>query len=104
MIAGFFIKKISAMGAKVSLFVGLIFYITMTFIVKSELHFVHVWGIEFLLNVATMFLVSMYYPSNGKFKFTELEINDMVQWKHTKPMSIGLCVITISIYIMLGSF
>jgi len=104
MIAGFFIKKISAMGAKVSLFVGLIFYITMTFIIQSEIHFVHIWGIEFLLNMTTMFLVSRFYPTSGKFKFTELQINDMVQWKYTKPMSMALCMITISIYIMLGSF
>ena len=104
MIAGFFIKKISATGAKASLFIGLIFYITMTFIIKSEIHFVHIWGIEFLLNMTTMLLVSKYYPSSDKFNFTDLEINDLVQWKYTKPMSFALCAITISIYILLGSF
>ena len=104
MIAGFFIKKISASGAKVSLFVGLIFYITMTFIIESKIHFVHIWGIEFLLNMITMFLVSIFYPSTNNFKFSELKIDDMVQWRYTKPLSISLCFITVSIYIMLGSF
>ena len=104
MIAGFFIKKISANGAKVSLFVGLTFYITMTFVVESKIHFVHIWGIEFLLNMATMYLVSLFYPSNSNFKFSELQIHDMVQWRHTKPLSIILCLITVLIYIMLGSF
>tara|TARA_X000001036_G_scaffold176039_1_gene166606 strand:+ start:9393 stop:10970 length:1578 start_codon:yes stop_codon:yes gene_type:complete len=104
MIAGFFIKRISAMGAKASLFVGLVFYISMTFIIKSEIHFVHIWGIEFILNMITMLLVSKYYPSVDKFNFAELEINDLVQWKYTKPMSFVLCAITISIYILLGSF
>mgnify|MGYP001158586238 CR=1 FL=1 len=104
MIAGFFIKKISANGAKVSLFVGLTFYITMTFVVESKIHFVHIWGIEFLLNMATMYLVSLFYPSNSNFKFSELQIHDMVQWRHTKPLSISLCLITVLIYIMLGSF
>jgi len=104
MIAGFFIKKISATGAKVSLFVGLIFYITMTFIIESNIHFVHIWGIEFLLNMTTMLIVSKYYPSVDKFNFAELEVNDLVQWKYTKPMSFALCTITITIYILLGSF
>tara|TARA_B100001057_G_scaffold498831_1_gene607276 strand:+ start:8273 stop:9850 length:1578 start_codon:yes stop_codon:yes gene_type:complete len=104
MIAGFFIKKISANGAKVSLFVGLTFYITMTFVVESKIHFVHIWGIEFLLNMTTMYLVSLFYPSNSNFKFSELQIHDMVQWRHTKPLSIILCLITVLIYIMLGSF
>ena len=104
MIAGFFLKKISATGAKVSLFVGLFFYITMTFIVESEIHFVHIWGIEFLLNMSTMFLVSIFYPSTSNFKFSELQIDDMVQWRHTKPLSISLCIVTVLIYIMLGNF
>ncbi len=104
MIAGFFLKKISAMGAKASLFVGLTFYITTSFILKTDIHFVHIWGIEFILNIATMFLVSHFYPSDGKFKFSELNIDDLVQWKYTKPMSISLCVITISVYVLMGSY
>ena len=104
MIAGFFIKKISASGAKVSLFVGLIFYLTMTFIIETKIHFVHIWGIEFLINMATMLLVSIFYPSTNSFKFSELQIDDMIQWRYTKPLSISLCFITVLIYIMLGSF
>ena len=54
MIAGFFTKSISAIAAKISLFVGLLFYINVTFIFESDIHFVHVWGIEFILNMVTM--------------------------------------------------
>ena len=104
MIAGFFLKKISAMGAKASLFVGLTFYITTSFILKTDIHFVHIWGIEFILNIATMFLVSHFYPSDGKFKFSELNIDDLVQWKYTKPMSVSLCIITISVYVLMGTY
>ena len=71
MIAGFFLKKISAMGAKASLFVGLTFYITTSFILKTDIHFVHIWGIEFILNNASMNLVSNLYTSYEKFKLSE---------------------------------
>jgi len=104
MIAGFFLKKVSAAGAKASLFVGLAFYITTSFILKTDIHFVHIWGIEFLLNIATMFLVSHYYPSDGKFKFSELNIDELIQWKYTKPMSISLCIITLSVYVLMGTY
>ena len=40
MLAGFFLKGISANGAKAGLFFGLIFYLTTTFILKVEIHFV----------------------------------------------------------------
>jgi SSS family solute:Na+ symporter len=104
MIAGFFLKKVSAAGAKASLFAGLAFYITTSFILKTDIHFVHIWGIEFLLNIATMFLVSHYYPSDGKFKFSELNIDELIQWKYTKPMSISLCIITLSVYVLMGTY
>ena len=103
MLAGFFLKKISAMGAKVALFVGLAFYLTTTFILKVDIHFVHIWGIEFLLNIAVMFGVSYFYPLDKEFNSEDLHIVDMKEWKYTKPMGIILCVITILIYVLLGS-
>ncbi len=66
MIAGFFTKSISAIAAKISLFVGLLFYINVTFIFKSDIHFVHVWGIEFVLNMVTMFVFSYIFPHKKK--------------------------------------
>lgn len=102
MLAGFFLKKISAAGAKSALFVGLAFYITTTFILDLDIHFVHIWGIEFLLNIAVMFGVSYYYPNEKEFKNEDLHILDLKEWKYTKPMSIGLCLVTIMIYVLLG--
>lgn len=102
MLAGFFLKKISAMGAKAALFVGLAFYILTTFIFKVNVHFVHIWGIEFLLNLAVMFGVSYFYPSDKDFKQENLHIVDLKEWKYTKHMSIFLCVVTIVIYVLLG--
>lgn len=102
MLAGFFLKKISATGAKVALFVGLAFYITTTFMLKTDIHFVHIWGIEFLINLAVMFGVSYFYPQDKEFKAKDLHILDMKEWKYTKHMSIALCFVTILIYILLG--
>lgn len=101
-IAGFFLKNISAAGAKAALFVGLTFYITTTFILKVDIHFVHIWGIEFLLNLTVMFGVSRIYPAEKPFEIKDLNILEMKPWKHAKTMSILLCVITILIYILLG--
>ncbi len=102
MLAGFFLKKVSAMGAKAALFVGLLFYILTTFVFKVNIHFVHIWGIEFLLNLVVMFGVSYFYPANSEFKQANLNIVELKEWKYTKPMAIVLCVVTILIYILLG--
>ena len=102
MIAGFFIKKISPEGAKISLFVGLTFYIVSTFILKVDLHFVHIWGIEFIINIFVMLLASLYYPNIKSFKIEDSNLIELKEWKHTKIVSLLLVILTITIYIFLG--
>lgn len=103
MLAGFFLRRISAAGAKTALFVGLLFYILTTFVFKVDIHFVHLWGIEFLLNLAVMYTVSYYFPADRSFKEEDLHVLEMKPWKYTKPMAITLCVVTVLIYIALGN-
>lgn len=103
MLAGFFTKTISATGAKAGLFVGLAFYITATFLLKVDIHFVHIWGIEFLLNVIVMFAVSHLYPVDKDISLKSMIVLDLTQWKYTKIMSIILVAITILIYVVLGN-
>jgi len=102
-LGGFFFKSISATGAKVALVVGMIFYVTTTFILQIDIHYIHVWGIEFLLNVAIMFIFSYFYPAKKQFEIADLKVIDMHEWRYTKIMSIILVVITLTIYILLGN-
>ena len=102
MIAGFFTKSISAFAAKISLFVGLLFYINVTFIFKSDIHFVHVWGIEFVLNMVTMFVFSYIFP-HKKNEERRIENHiELIEWKYAKGISFIIAFITISIYILLS--
>ena len=102
MIAGFFLKNISAAGAKTALFFGLIFYITATFILKVNIHFIHIWGIEFVLNMIIMFVMSYFYPrTTFNDKADALKV-DMKGWKYAYHLSAVLVVVTIVIYIVLG--
>lgn len=104
LLAGFFIKRISAEGAKAALIFGLLFYIFMSWIYTGHgIHFVHLWGIEFVLNVILMFVVSHFYPRKNVFEVTDVGAVSLVSWKYTKVVSIGLCLVTVLIYILLGS-
>ncbi|MBN1985189.1 MAG: hypothetical protein JW761_02735, partial [Prolixibacteraceae bacterium] len=102
MLAGFFLKKISAAAAKVALFFGLAFYITTTFILKINIHFIHIWGIEFVLNMMLMFIVSYYFPRKTFNDSGDALKVDMHSWKYAYHLSAALVIITILIYIMLG--
>ena len=102
-IAGFFFPKVSAVGAKVGLIFGLLFYILLVYVIEVEVHFIHVWGLEFVLNVIVMHLVSMFYPRINTFKIADIGVVEMVQWKYAKVLSWVLVIVTILIYVLLGN-
>lgn len=102
-IAGLFLPKISAMGAKVGLFVGLAFYILTVFVFPVNIHFVHIWGIEFVLNMLVMFTVSYFYPNSNHFKPSDIGPVDLNPWKYARHLGLLLVLLTIAIYIWLGN-
>ena len=101
-IAGFFFPKVSAIGVKVGLFFGLAFYILLYFILEVELHFVHIWGIEFVLNILVMHLVSFIYPRKNSFVIQDVGKVDLTEWKYAKLLSGFIAVTVLVIYIFLG--
>ena len=104
MLASFFMEKVSATGAKAALIFGLLFYILCTFILKVDIHFVHIWGIEFVLNVIIMYTVSYYFPrKNYDMQASKVKM-ELKPWKYVKPLSAFLALVTILLYILLGKF
>jgi SSS family solute:Na+ symporter len=102
-IAGFVFKNISATGAKAGLLFGLLFYILTYYILKLDIHFVHIWGIEFVLNILLMVIISRLFPVTSIFEIHDKGILDMRKWKYAGIMSILLVLITVIIYILLGN-
>jgi SSS family solute:Na+ symporter len=102
MLAGLFIPQISATGAKVSLFVGLTFYILTSFIFPIDIHFVHIWGIEFIINMAVMFGISRFYPNTKKFELKDAGVLEVKEWKYAKPFGAMLVLSVIIIYVLMS--
>lgn len=103
MLAGLFIEKISAIAARATLVFGLAFYVLMTWGYTGHgIHFVHLWGIEFILNISLMYVVSHYFPRKNAYAIKHIGPVNLATWKHTKPMSIALCAATVMVYVLLG--
>ena len=102
LMAGLFLPKISAQGAKAALFIGLAFYILTSFVFQVDIHFVHLWGLEFVLNLAVMFIVSYFYPNTNTFKPSDVGPVEMQPWKYARHLGLILILLTIGIYVWLG--
>ncbi|MRX64905.1 solute:sodium symporter family transporter [Maribacter luteus] len=100
-IAGIFFKRINTKGAKAGLFFGFTFYILTTFVLDIDIHFVHLWGIEFVLNFIIMFLVSKYTTSIKKEVFKEKSTQEK-PWSAVNMAGATLVFLTILIYVLLS--
>jgi uncharacterized sodium:solute symporter family permease YidK len=47
--------------------------------------------------------VSKFYPGQSRFTIVDVGAVALVPWKYTKTMSVVLIVITLIIYVLLGS-
>lgn len=103
LIAGFFIPKVTARGAKIGLFTGLAFYLITSFFLDIGIHFIHIWAIEFVLNLVLMLLVSHYFPGKPNTFVSRPPVLEMKPWKYARPVAAILCLVTVLIYIWLGS-
>ena len=102
-LAGFLFTKVSATGVKAGLLFGLAFYVMMYYVLQVDLHFVHIWGIEFVLNVIIMHLVSIRYPRTNPFVIEDSGVVEMTEWKYAKIFSGVLTLAIIGIYVYFGS-
>ena len=75
----------------------------MTFVYTDHgIHFVHIRGIEGLLNVAIMYGVSHFIPRNDNFQIRDVGAVDLTPWRYTVPVAVVLCVVTVAVYVLLG--
>ncbi len=100
-IAGIFVKQVNAIGAKAGLFFGFTFYILTTFVFDVNIHFVHLWGIEFVLNFIIMFIVSKMYGDTVYIEKTYEDTSDK-KWPLVNIMGTILIVATVLIYVLLS--
>ena len=102
-LAGFLFPRVDARGAKIGLLFGLLFYVFVYYILALDLHFVHLWGIEFVLNILVMHLASGKGRKKEKIEIRDAGILDLKPWRYARPFSIFLVAFTIILYLLLGN-
>ena len=104
-IVGYTTKYVPAIAAKIGLFSGCLLYITYMIFdiyspkVFSELHFLDVLAILFVLNIFIMLIIGFFKPREKAYVQEYTKQVDITPWKYLKPASITICVIVIGVYI-----
>lgn len=104
MALGILSPKITPMMAQIGLVLYMLFYFLLVFVIKVDIHYLHLFALLFVVVSAIMWLGSTFlskeYYSTYKFNFKGLEYD--YYWKNIRVVGLILIIITILIYFVLS--
>ncbi|AWK41627.1 solute:sodium symporter family transporter [Photorhabdus laumondii subsp. laumondii] len=100
-LVGLMTKRVPPIAAKLGLLFGMSAYIICNFILKIDLHFFHLVGILFVLNVIFMLAIGYFFPAKP-FADVYTEQVNITPWSMVKPVAWLITLCSISIYIFLA--
>ncbi len=100
-LVGLMTKRVPPIAAKLGLLFGMSAYIICNFILKINLHFFHLVGILFILNVIFMLAISYFFPAKP-FEDVYTEQVNITPWSMVKPVAWLITLCSISMYVFLA--
>lgn len=106
-LAGFFFSKVSARAAKIATITHILVYAFLIFGLGIEkrwnLHFIHLMGILFILELSLMLILSQIWPRKTAYIPVWTGKEPLTPWRHAISMSIFLGALLITIYATFSS-
>ena len=92
-------KRLPAFAAKFGLIFGSLLYCFLSFVVKLEIHFLHLMFLIFILNSSLMLSIAYFRPNKKPWVQVYTKQVDITPWKYTLPCSSGIIAIASAIYL-----
>ncbi|KEO87948.1 sodium transporter [Erythrobacter sp. JL475] len=101
-IVGLFTARVPALGAKIVIVFHVIAYGLIRFVFDEviTLHFIHLYAVLFVIEVAIMLACGWLRPREEAWRFTHEEKVDLTPWRHAKPAAITLFSFVVATYLL----
>lgn len=101
-IVGLFTKRVPALGAKIVIVFHVVAYGMIRFVFDEvvTLHFIHLYAVLFLIEVAIMLACGWLRPREEAWQFTRDEKVDLTPWRHAKPLAVTLFSCVVATYLL----
>ena len=101
-IVGLFTARVPALGAKIVIVFHVIAYGFARFVFDEviTLHFIHLYAVLFVIEVAIMLACGWLLPRKEAWSFTRAEKVDLTPWVHARPLSVTLFSCVIATYLL----
>ena len=106
LLVGIFTKRVPSLAAKVVIIFHVITYYMLVwgtqqlFDFAVPIHFIHIYAILFVIEVAIMIAIGFWKPRTTPYTFRSEAAVDMVPWKYTLPVSVVLLALVAIIYVV----
>jgi SSS family solute:Na+ symporter len=101
-IVGLFTARVPALGAKIVIVFHVLAYGLIRFVFDEviTLHFIHLYAVLFVIEVAIMLACGWLRPREEAWRFTREEKVDLTPWRHAKPAAITLFSCVVATYLL----
>ncbi|MCG3469101.1 solute:sodium symporter family transporter [Xenorhabdus bovienii] len=100
-LVGLMTKRVPPIAAKLGLLFGVSAYIICNFILHINIHFFHLVGILFVLNIIFMLTIGYFFPAETYQEVYTKQV-DITPWSMVKPMGWLITLSAISMYVFLA--
>lgn len=99
-LVGLFTRRVPALGAKIAIVFHVIAYGLAKFVFADivTIHFLHLYAILFVAEVAIMLLAGYLRPRETPWTFEPRAQVDLTPWRHTAPVAVTLLSAVVAMY------
>jgi SSS family solute:Na+ symporter len=101
-LVGLFTTRVPAVGAKVAIVFHVIAYGLLRFVFDDvvTLHFLHVYAILFVIEVAIMLLFGRLQPRSENWSYQPVQGVDLTPWRYAIPCAFTLMSCVVALYLL----
>ncbi len=97
---GFVTKRVPAIGAKIAIYFFIIAYAIHTFVYPFPIHYLHIYGILFVLCIIIMLISGKIAPRKEAYVEKSTGEVDLESWKYAKPISGIIATTLVYMYVV----
>lgn len=101
-LVGLFTKSVPALSAKIVIVFHVLAYGALKFLLDDvvTLHFLHLYAVLFVIEVAIMLLCGRISPRAEPWTFTPNQKVDLKPWRYTTPVCVSLLMMVVAVYLL----
>ena len=101
-IIGLFTRRVPALAAKVVIVFHVCAYALLRFVFDDvvTLHFIHLYGVLFVIEIALMLLIGRLKPRQQAWQYATKSAVDLRPWRHARATALTLLSCVVAVYLL----